>query len=68
MGFNAKHIEVGLASLKQDSPSLSMNEILLLLNIIKEAKFEGKEVENLYNLIIKLQNMYLSLDELQQQK
>ena len=68
MGFNAKNIKIGLADLKQDPPSLSMGELIFLLNIIKEIKFEGKDVENLYNLIIKLQNMYISLDELQQQK
>lgn len=66
MSFKAQHIEIGMADLKQDLPTLSMNELLFLLNIIREAKFEGKDVENLYNLILKLQNMYIALDKIQQ--
>ena len=68
MGFNAQNIEIGKADLKLGLPTLSMEELLFLLNIIREAKFEGKDVENLYNLILKLQNMYIALDKLQQSK
>ena len=68
MGFDAKNIEIGKADLKLGLPTLSMEELLFLLNIIREAKFEGKDVENLYNLILKLQNMYIALDKLQQSK
>ncbi len=78
MSFNAQHIEIGMADPKQDLPTLSiqepkqdlpnlsMGEVILLLNIIREAKFEGKNIENLYNLTLKLQNIYVSLDKLQQ--
>jgi hypothetical protein len=66
MSFNAQHIEVGKADLKQGLPTLSMDELLFLLNIIRESKFEGKDVEHLYNLILKLQNMYITLDKIQQ--
>ena len=66
MGFNAQNIEIGKADLKLGLPTLSMEELLFLLNIIREAKFEGKDIENLYNLILKLQNMYIALDKLQQ--
>jgi hypothetical protein len=68
MGFNAQNIEIGKADLKLGLPTLSMEELLFLLNIIREAKFEGKDVEHLYNLILKLQNMYITLDKLQQSK
>lgn len=68
MSFNAQNIEIGKADLKLGLPTLSMEELLFLLNIIREAKFEGKDVENLYNLILKLQNMYVALDKLQQSK
>jgi hypothetical protein len=68
MGFNAQNIEIGKADLKLGLPTLSMEELLFLLNIIREAKFEGKDVEHLYNLILKLQNMYITLDKLQQLK
>lgn len=66
MTFNAQHIEIGKADLKLGLPTLSMEELLFLLNIIREAKFEGKDVEHLYNLILKLQSMYVTLDKLQQ--
>jgi hypothetical protein len=66
MGFNAQNIEIGKADLKLGLPTLSMEELLFLLNIIREAKFEGKDVEHLYNLILKLQNMYITLDKKQQ--
>ena len=66
MGFNAQNIEIGKADLKLGLPTLSMEELLFLLNIIREAKFEGRDVENLYSLILKLQNMYITLDKLQQ--
>jgi hypothetical protein len=66
MGFNAQNIEIGKADLKLGLPTLSMEELLFLLNIIREAKFEGKDVEHLYNLILKLQNMYIALDKRQQ--
>jgi hypothetical protein len=68
MSFNAQNIEIGKADLKLGLPTLSMEELLFLLNIIREAKFEGKDVEHLYNLILKLQNMYVALDKLQQSK
>ena len=68
MGFNAQNIEIGKADLKLGLPTLSMEELLFLLNIIREAKFEGKDVENLYNLILKLQNMYIALEKLHQSK
>jgi hypothetical protein len=68
MGFNAQNIEIGKADLKLGLPTLSMEELLFLLNIIREAKFEGKDVEDLYNLILKLQNMYIALDKKQQSK
>jgi hypothetical protein len=66
MSFKAQHIEVGKADLKLGLPTLSMDELLFLLNIIREAKFEGKDVEHLYSLILKLQNMYIALDKIQQ--
>jgi hypothetical protein len=66
MSFNAKHIEIGMADLKQDLPTLSRDELLFLLNIIREVKFEGKDVEHLYNLILKLQSIYIALDKQEQ--
>ena len=66
MSFNAPHIEIGKADLKLDLPTLSRDELLFLLNIIREVKFEGKDVEHLYNLILKLQSIYIALDKQEQ--
>lgn len=40
---------------------LTVQEYELLFEMIKTAKFEGKDVELVYNLILKLQNQYLNL-------
>ena len=39
--------------------SLSQEEILYLLHVIGNNKFEGKDVEKVFNLTLKLQKMYL---------
>lgn len=38
---------------------LTIEEHEFLFNIIKNCKFEGKDVELLYGLVLKLQNQYL---------
>jgi hypothetical protein len=42
------------------SNQLSKEEIELLLSLIKQTTFKGEHIEILYNLILKLQNQYLS--------
>ena len=42
---------------------LSKEEISLLINMIKQSTFQGENIESLYNLVLKLQNQYLSLDK-----
>lgn len=52
-----------------ESPSIVINdnlnkeEISLLLEVIKQTTFKGENIESLYNLVLKLQNQYLSLDK-----
>jgi len=48
------------ASPKEGLPSLSSEEIMFLLKIIHDHKFEGKEVEILFNVTLKLQQLYLN--------
>ena len=43
--------------------SKSIEEIALLINLIKQSTFQGENIESLYNLVLKLQNQYLSLDK-----
>ena len=37
---------------------LSIQEIEVLLSMIKRSNFLGEDIEHLYNLIVKLQNQY----------
>ena len=46
---------------KQGLPSLSFEEIIFLLKMIKEHKFEGKDLEITFNTTLKLQQLYLDL-------
>ena len=43
--------------------SLDSNEIALILNLIKCSPFKGKDIETIYNLVIKLQNQYTKLEK-----
>jgi hypothetical protein len=43
--------------------NLTKEEIALLINLIKQSTFQGENLESLYNLVLKLQNQYLSLDK-----
>ena len=42
---------------------LTKEEIALLLNLVKQSTFQGENIEPLYNLVLKLQNQYLSSDK-----
>lgn len=46
-----------------DPNALDKQEIELLLSLVKQSHFPGESLENLYNLVLKLQNQYLSLDK-----
>ena len=49
--------------LKNAKSSLDQDEIGIILNLIKENSFQGKNLEIIYNLVIKLQDQYLSLEK-----
>jgi hypothetical protein len=46
-----------------DPNVLNKQEIELLLALVKQSHFQGESLENLYNLVLKLQQQYLSLDK-----
>lgn len=48
---------------QEDPTALNKQEIELLLGLIKQSHFQGESLENLYNLVLKLQQQYLSLDK-----
>lgn len=43
--------------------NLDQKEITLILNMIKESKFQGKDLEAVYNLVVKLQTQYTALEK-----
>ena len=46
-----------------DEHKLTQKELEFLLFMMKEITFKGENVEELYNIIVKLQNQYLSLNK-----
>ena len=63
MSFKAGNILIQDKQKKADPnqglPSLSSDEIMFLLKVIKEHKFEGKDIEIIFNTTLKLQQLYL---------
>ena len=43
--------------------TLNKQEYEFLFNIIKNSTFKGEHLEILYNLVLKLQNQYMSLKD-----
>jgi hypothetical protein len=48
---------------QEDLNALTKQEIEFLLVLIKQSSFQGESLEYLYNLVLKLQQQYLSLDK-----
>jgi hypothetical protein len=64
MGFKAKNIKVAgkltptSVNTKKVQVNLDKHEIGLILNGIKNTNFQGKDVQNVFNLVLRLQNAY----------
>ena len=61
MGFSASNIKNEIKPhlvLSLPSNQLTIQEIEVLLSILKKTTFLGEDIEPLYNLIIKLQNQH----------
>jgi hypothetical protein len=72
MAFLSKHINNNnnreessttplLTTLKEQSLSLTKEEVEVLLIIVRDATFKGESVEKVYNLILKLQQYYTTI-------
>tara|TARA_R110000868_G_scaffold215197_1_gene465293 strand:+ start:64 stop:267 length:204 start_codon:yes stop_codon:yes gene_type:complete len=46
-----------------DEHKLTQKELEFLLFMIKEVTFKGENVEELYNVIVKLQNQHITLNK-----
>ena len=44
---------------QQPNVELELNEVEFLLKVLKDADLKGHQVEMFYNMIVKLQNLYL---------
>jgi hypothetical protein len=64
MGFKSGHTEIGKADSRLSLPSLSREDCILLLNIIKKTNFTGAEMEEIYNITLKIQNIFITLNKL----
>jgi hypothetical protein len=54
---------IGPKSPQLDPNVLTKQDIEILLMLIKQSSFQGESLELLYNLVLKLQNQYVSLDK-----
>ena len=63
MGFKSGHTEIGKADSRLSLPSLSREDCILLLNIIKKTNFTGAEMEEIYNITLKIQNIFITLNK-----
>jgi hypothetical protein len=58
---------VKTSPIKEELPknSLDKTELSIILNLIKETSFKGEDIETMYNLILKLQDQYFTLEKLE---
>ena len=70
MAFLTKHINNNkeessttplLSTPKEQSLSLTKEEVEILLIVVRDATFKGESVERIYNLILKLQQYYTTI-------
>lgn len=48
---------------QEDPTALTKQELEFILTLIRQSSFQGESLESLYNLVLKLQQQYLSLDK-----
>ena len=66
MGFKTTNLNIKGQPQQNTQPSpsleqLNAQEIEILLSLIKRSTFLGEDIENLYNLVVKLQKQYLNI-------
>ena len=61
MGFKSGSIIIGKADPAMGLPILTREEIFFMLNMIRKSSFKGDEMEEIFNLTLKLQKMYVDL-------
>tara|TARA_B100000575_G_C22867985_1_gene506752 strand:+ start:315 stop:509 length:195 start_codon:yes stop_codon:yes gene_type:complete len=61
MGLRAGNKSSSNVIQPKQNNQLTSDEIEVLMKMVRDSSFQGKDVESLYNLVIKLQNQYKSL-------
>ena len=66
MGFKASHVSIENKEASHSVPNeiieteeLTKQDLEILLRVLADANLKGREVEHFYNLIIKLQDLYI---------
>lgn len=73
MGFIANKVITGEIPLNkigpsQGLPALTPDEIMFLIQYISESNFKGRDVENVYKIVLKLQDLFLHYQKLEESK
>lgn len=56
-------IKKPLESASADPSKLNLQELQLVLSLLKQSNIKGEQVELFYNLVLKLQNQFISLSK-----
>jgi len=63
MAFFNKGTQPPVSQPLVDPNQLTQEEIQFLMDLIRRSSFQGESLEGLYNLVLKLQNQYVSLED-----
>jgi len=64
MALNAGNFKMPEKVGSSDQNSLTLEEIQLILQLIRSSTFKGEHVEIIYNTALKLQNQYKTLQQI----
>ena len=64
MALNAGNYRIPEKVGPSDQNSLTLEEIQLILQLIRSSTFKGEHVEIIYNTALKLQNQYKTLQQI----
>jgi|TARA_R110002012_G_scaffold202460_1_gene371525 hypothetical protein len=66
--FKAGNIEIGKVNPNADLPLLSQEELIFLLNTLRDTTIQGADMEIAYCTTLKLQNIYTALEKKEEER
>ncbi len=66
--FKADNIEIGKVNPNADLPLLSQDQLLFLLNTLRDAQILGADMEIAYQTTLTLQNYYTALEKREEER